>query len=329
MSITLSKALDALDRAVRARLDPRPVQPVLRSACRITSLTSVDLPDPETPVTATKRPTGTSTSMFCRLCCARRAPAAPSLPARRARHRDLRARPDRNAPVIDSWLAATSAAGPAATTRPPCSPAPGPMSTSQSAAASCPRRARRRSPCCRCRAAARASRSAGVVALVQADRRLVEDVEHARPGSTRSASRAGSAAPRRPTGSPPRGRASGSRHPTSYEEREPLADLAHHPRRRSAARSRTARRPVEQGQRGATEPRVNWSMLRPPTVTASDSRLAAARPCRSGTGGGSCTPRSAPSAGRTRSRGSAASRFVTMPSKAIMYERLRPTGSCR
>ena len=29
---------------------------------------SVDLPDPDTPVTATKQPSGMSTSMFCRLC---------------------------------------------------------------------------------------------------------------------------------------------------------------------------------------------------------------------------------------------------------------------
>ena len=50
-----------------------------------------------------------------------------------------------------------------------------------------------------------------VVALVQADRGLVEDVEHARPGSSRSASRAGSAAPRRPRAWSRRARATGSR----------------------------------------------------------------------------------------------------------------------
>src|SRR6188768_1719282 len=38
------------------------------SALKSTSLTSVDLPDPDTPVTATKRPTGKSTSMPFRLC---------------------------------------------------------------------------------------------------------------------------------------------------------------------------------------------------------------------------------------------------------------------
>ncbi len=43
---------------------------------------------------------------------------------------------------------------------------------------------------------------AAVVALVEPDRRLVEHVEHARPGRCRSAMRAGCAAPRRPRACP-------------------------------------------------------------------------------------------------------------------------------
>ena len=54
------------------------------------SLTSVDLPEPDTPVTDTKQPSGNSTSMFLRLCS--RAPrtvshSSPGWPALR-RHRD-------------------------------------------------------------------------------------------------------------------------------------------------------------------------------------------------------------------------------------------------
>ena len=46
----------------------------LATALYSTSLTSVDLPEPDTPVTALNTPSGTLTSMFCRLCC-----AAPSI----------------------------------------------------------------------------------------------------------------------------------------------------------------------------------------------------------------------------------------------------------
>ena len=43
-------------------------------------------------------------------------------------------RRDRYAPVSDSRLFSNSSTVPECTTRPPCSPAPGPMSTAQSAA---------------------------------------------------------------------------------------------------------------------------------------------------------------------------------------------------
>ena len=46
----------------------------------------------------------------------------------------MASRPDRYAPVSDSGLASRSATVPETTMLPPCSPAPGPMSTTQSAA---------------------------------------------------------------------------------------------------------------------------------------------------------------------------------------------------
>ncbi len=67
------------------------------------SRTSVDLPDPDTPVTATKFPSGMSTSMFCRLCS--RAPSirTNSSPCgRRTSGTGIDLRPDRYCPVIDS-----------------------------------------------------------------------------------------------------------------------------------------------------------------------------------------------------------------------------------
>ena len=70
-----------------------------------------------------------------------------------------------------------------------------------------------------------------VVPLVEPDRRLVQDVEHARPGSSRSGWPGGSAAPRRPTGW--RRARSSVRYSRPDLERkpEPLADLLEHPAR--------------------------------------------------------------------------------------------------
>ena len=39
------------------------------TALKSTSFTSVDLPEPDTPVTEQNTPSGTFTSMFLRLCC--------------------------------------------------------------------------------------------------------------------------------------------------------------------------------------------------------------------------------------------------------------------
>jgi len=68
------------------------------------SLTKVDLPDPETPVTDTKTPSGTSTSISLRLFSF--APLTTSLRlgsiARRFAGISIDLRPDKYAPVIDS-----------------------------------------------------------------------------------------------------------------------------------------------------------------------------------------------------------------------------------
>jgi hypothetical protein len=65
--------LGAEQRVVRARRLGRLAE-VARSAGYSTSCTSVDLPEPDTPVTQTRRCSGISTSMFFRLCS--RAPAS-------------------------------------------------------------------------------------------------------------------------------------------------------------------------------------------------------------------------------------------------------------
>ena len=84
----------------RAARDARPAP---RSACPwraaapaySTSCTSVDLPEPDTPVTHTRRPSGISTSRSCRLCSL--APCTHELRIARARRapvaRGLRRRP--------------------------------------------------------------------------------------------------------------------------------------------------------------------------------------------------------------------------------------------
>ena len=96
---------------------------------------SDDLPEPETPVMITIRPRGSSAVMSFRLFS--RAPTMRThlpLPVRRSPGMATVRWPLRNCPVNDSGRAMMSSIVPSATTRPPCSPAPGPMSTIQSAA---------------------------------------------------------------------------------------------------------------------------------------------------------------------------------------------------
>ena len=100
------------------------------------SLTIVDLPEPDTPVTATRLPSGKPTLTSCRLCS--RAPTTvtwrPSC-GRRTSGVGISLRPERYSPVTDPGWVSRSATVPEWTTWPPCSPAPGPMSTTQSAVA--------------------------------------------------------------------------------------------------------------------------------------------------------------------------------------------------
>ena len=97
------------------------------------SLTSVDLPEPETPVTQVKADTGKATSMPRRLCM--RAPRTVNHSSGRRRWpgRAMLLRPARKSPVSEAGSSMIWRGVPSATTLPPCSPAPGPMSTMWSA----------------------------------------------------------------------------------------------------------------------------------------------------------------------------------------------------
>ncbi len=94
------------------------------------SLTSEDLPDPDTPVTAINLPKGKCTSMFFRLfSAALRTTSSLPLPSLRVSGTRIFRLPLKYCPVTDSAQAFTSSTVPAHTTLPPCTPAPGPMST--------------------------------------------------------------------------------------------------------------------------------------------------------------------------------------------------------
>ncbi len=94
--------------------------------------TSVDLPDPATPVTAVSTPVGNDTSSPLRLC--RSAPRTGSRPVgvRTAPLSGVRRRSDRPVSVSASR---SRSYGPSKTTCPPSEPARGPMSTTWSATA--------------------------------------------------------------------------------------------------------------------------------------------------------------------------------------------------
>ena len=101
------------------------------------SLTSVVLPEPETPVTATKRPSGSATSMSLQVVggARRGRGAVPSAASRRARRHRIARVPLRYCARERVRLRrAPPRAGPRRRTRRRARPRPGPMSTSQSAA---------------------------------------------------------------------------------------------------------------------------------------------------------------------------------------------------
>ena len=209
MSITLSSCSTPVERAVRARRARGASCSLRASAGYRMSLTSDDLPAPETPVTARQHAERESRRRRpCRLfslraaharamprgvaalspgprCCARPERYAPgrATPAalrelrgrarvhdrgrRDARRRGRSRRPSRRRSIVSSSCSTTSTV--------------------------LPRSRSRRS----------VAMQPLVVALVQADRRLVEHV-HARPSARcRAGSPAGCAAPRRPTASAP------------------------------------------------------------------------------------------------------------------------------
>ena len=134
MSITLSNVLDALDPAVRARPAGAALWSRFFSACRIVvderrlaraghAGDGHEAPDRDLDV-----------DVLAGCADARRGRAAPRRRRRRRTGTGIRRRPDRYAPVSDAAARATLAGVPSATTSPPCSPAPGPMSITQSAA---------------------------------------------------------------------------------------------------------------------------------------------------------------------------------------------------
>ena len=92
------------------------------------------LPEPETPVTQVITPSGIWTLIFFRLFSC--APITFKNPVgfRRTSGTGILIRPLKYAPVTDSSVFMISSGVPCATTSPPCSPAPGPISTIWSAA---------------------------------------------------------------------------------------------------------------------------------------------------------------------------------------------------
>ena len=145
------------------------------------SLTSVDFPEPLTPVTAVSTPSGIVTSMFLRLFA--RAPRMTSSPfsaGRRVFGVGISRVPTRYAPVIDSGSSISARGVPWKITWPPRSPAPGPevdhvvgdadglfvvLDDDHGVAEIAKARER--------------AEQLAIVPLVQPDGRFVEDVEHA------------------------------------------------------------------------------------------------------------------------------------------------------
>ena len=105
------------------------------SALKSVSITSDDLPPPDTPVIQVKVPSGKSTLTFCRLFSF--APEidtfCPLWPGRRSFGISICLKPVRYCPVKLSEDFIMSSGVPMAMILPPCMPAPGPISTTKSA----------------------------------------------------------------------------------------------------------------------------------------------------------------------------------------------------
>ena len=201
-------------RSCGARLGGRRGRSSCASARYRMSLTSVDLPEPLTPVTAVNVPIGIVTSMFFRLLA--RAPRMTISPRAGRPPRGRRG---------DRALAARYGAGQRPGRRPAASGGrPWKMTCAAVLARARPQvhhvvgRADRLlvvldddHGVAEIAQPRQRGEQLPVVALVQADRRLVEHVQDAGQVARRSASRAGCAALRRPTASPRCGSTSGSR----------------------------------------------------------------------------------------------------------------------
>ncbi len=96
------------------------------------SLIKVLFPLPETPVTHTNNPRGIFTSIFFRLNCFAPLIMIKVLLCFRTLGISILSFRDRYFPVSESGLYMTSSGDPTATTSPPWTPAPGPISTRQS-----------------------------------------------------------------------------------------------------------------------------------------------------------------------------------------------------
>ena len=177
-----------------------------------TSRASVDLPEPDTPVTTVSRPSGTRAFTLAQVVQFARARSSSAASPRRTgaprRQADAAAGSRRNRPVTDSGAAIRSSMRALAHHAPAARAGARARGRSRGRrGGSCPRRARRPPACCPWRRAS-SSVSSSTGCRAGAGRWSARRARSRRPaGSSRAARRAGCAAPRRRTASARRGRA--------------------------------------------------------------------------------------------------------------------------
>ncbi len=270
------------------------------------SFTSVDLPEPDTPVTAIRQPER-ERDVDVRAGCARAAPRTVTtspVPGRRRAGTGMDRLPDRYCPVMEALLDSSPprpVTGPACTTLPPCSPAPGPdVDHVVGGADGLLVVLDHDDRVAEVAQALQGADQALVVALVQADRGLVEHVEHADQAAADLAGQPdalGLAARERA------GRA-GQRQVVEADVEQELHALAHFleaPGRRSCARGRSARAsPWRRPRRRSTGCTARRCSARPPSRPA--TRASAGPRGRRGSRPRACTARSARATSPTRTR---------------------------